>query len=157
MPKREPRGNWRIHRAIDLRSFSILCGANERAAHATTMKRLSTSAPKFRTDCMAKPSGGSVEQSGWDTTSVSLQLIGGRLAAPLDSSSTLGGGWGDVSGCLSVSITADASVVPPPRRLTFYSARRRLHHTSVRKFSDRVGIAASRDCSLLAMTSIGAV
>jgi hypothetical protein len=67
---------------------------------------------------MAKPSGGSVEPSGWYTTSVSLQIIGGRLAAPLDSSSTLGGGWGNVSECLSVSITADASVVPPPRRLT---------------------------------------
>src|SRR5688572_1582762 len=84
------------------------------------MKRLSTSAPKLRINCIVNPSGGSVKQSGWTPPSLACDPIGGHPPVPLDSSSTVGVGGRSLSESVRLihgrfvtrSLHPGASVVP---------------------------------------------
>ena len=116
-----------------LASLLMRCGANECSAQAMTMKRLSTSAPKFRMVCMVSPLRCKLEPSGWTPTALACVQIGGHSPVPLDSSSTLVRWVGDFSTSLSVSTTADAQRRPSTPALPLYCGKHQDNHTSAAK------------------------
>ena len=124
------------------RSLPMRCGANECSAQAMTMKRLSTSAPKFRMVCMVSPLRCKLEPSGWRPTALACVQIGGHSPVPLDSSSTLVRWVGDFSTGLSVSTTADAQRRPSTPALPHYRRKHQDNYTSAAKPGAIVTMAA---------------